>query len=197
MEFVLFWVGFAVVAGVAANARGRSGIGWFFLSLVISPLLSLLLVLVMKRIEPEAASHTYQAAQPQAQTQSQTRARFDATLSTPAQKKCPDCAEMVQAEAKICRFCRHEFPKPEPKPELVGFGLSRGASAVLPGVKTCPACYADNTAEWSICKRCGEKLPDSPEAAQDLKRDCRACGESIPASARVCRHCNALQDAKS
>src|SRR5258708_7290805 len=26
-----------------------------------------------------------------------------------AQKKCPDCAEMVLAEAKKCRFCGHEF----------------------------------------------------------------------------------------
>jgi hypothetical protein len=26
-----------------------------------------------------------------------------------AQKKCPDCAELVLAEAKKCRFCNHEF----------------------------------------------------------------------------------------
>jgi hypothetical protein len=26
-----------------------------------------------------------------------------------ASKKCPDCAELVQADAKICRFCRHQF----------------------------------------------------------------------------------------
>ncbi|TPI30243.1 hypothetical protein FJW07_29585 [Mesorhizobium sp. B3-1-9] len=27
------------------------------------------------------------------------------------EKKCPDCAEIVKADARICRFCRHEFKK--------------------------------------------------------------------------------------
>ena len=30
-------------------------------------------------------------------------------------KRCPDCAEDVRAEARICRFCRYEFP-PQPEP---------------------------------------------------------------------------------
>jgi hypothetical protein len=31
-----------------------------------------------------------------------------------AQKKCPDCAEMILAEARKCRFCGHEFASMTP-----------------------------------------------------------------------------------
>jgi len=32
--------------------------------------------------------------------------------TTRATKRCPDCAEEVMAEARVCRFCRHEFGPP-------------------------------------------------------------------------------------
>ena len=43
MEIVLGWIVFSIVAGVIANARGRSGFGFFLLSLVLSPLIGILL----------------------------------------------------------------------------------------------------------------------------------------------------------
>src|SRR6266481_4814972 len=49
MEIVFFWFCFSIVVAVAANARGREGVLWFFISVIISPLIALLLVLVMDR----------------------------------------------------------------------------------------------------------------------------------------------------
>jgi hypothetical protein len=44
----------------------------------------------------------------------QVQVNVPAALPTPSplpgsQKKCPDCAEMILADARKCRFCGHEF----------------------------------------------------------------------------------------
>src|SRR5215475_11379583 len=45
MEFVFFYLGLSAVVGVVAQCRrNRNGVGWFLLSLLISPLLAGLLV---------------------------------------------------------------------------------------------------------------------------------------------------------
>jgi hypothetical protein len=46
---LIFWLAFAIIVGVAANTRGRSGGGWFILAILISPLLAGLLVLALPR----------------------------------------------------------------------------------------------------------------------------------------------------
>jgi hypothetical protein len=51
MIWFFLWIGLSVVAGVAASSRNRSGIGWFFGSLLISPLLGLILVLVLPPVK--------------------------------------------------------------------------------------------------------------------------------------------------
>jgi ribosomal protein L32 len=85
MTVFIFWVLFSVAAGVFASNRGRSGIGWFFLSLLISPLLGLIFVAVMKDLSrPGAAS-----SQPGPGTH----------------VKCPACAEYVLPDAKVCKHC--------------------------------------------------------------------------------------------
>ncbi len=58
MDILILAVVFSALAGVLANTRGRSGLGYFILSLLISPLITFVLLLVMKEIEPAAETMT-------------------------------------------------------------------------------------------------------------------------------------------
>jgi hypothetical protein len=41
------WIGFSILVGWFASTKRRSGVGWFFLSLIISPLISFIIVAVI------------------------------------------------------------------------------------------------------------------------------------------------------
>ena len=87
MELILFWIAFAVVVGIWASKRGRSGVGWFFLALLISPLLAALFLAVTKNHATER----------------------EANKAIAETKVCPRCAERVKNEALVCRFCGFQF----------------------------------------------------------------------------------------
>jgi hypothetical protein len=105
MELVLLWIAFAVAIGVAANARGRSGVGWFFLAVVVSPLIAGFLVAVLPSLRDGSAG---------------------------PRRPCPFCAEPVLQVAKVCPHCRSQLPAYEaPKaPEQAGWVL-RGTILAL------------------------------------------------------------------
>lgn len=52
----LFWIICAGIVAAAAEGRGRSGAGWFFLAIIISPLLALVLVLVIPNLKWSAGA---------------------------------------------------------------------------------------------------------------------------------------------
>lgn len=49
IAIVFFWFALAIIVGIAANTRGRSGGGWFLAALIFSPLLAGLLLLALPR----------------------------------------------------------------------------------------------------------------------------------------------------
>jgi hypothetical protein len=64
----------------------------------------------------------------------------EARPERPQLKSCPDCAEDVQAEARVCRFCTFRFP-------------------------TCPDCAELVPLGADHCSRCGLDLRSVPAAA--------------------------------
>ena len=47
MLVVIGWVGLSIAVAKFAGTRGREGIGWFILSLIISPALAFIILLVL------------------------------------------------------------------------------------------------------------------------------------------------------
>jgi fumarate reductase subunit C len=77
----ILWILLSVLVGVYARNKGvESFIGIFWLSLIISPLITFIIVLASKPVESRL-------------------------LKNGSLKKCPKCAELVKKEAVKCRFC--------------------------------------------------------------------------------------------
>lgn len=93
MELVILWVVLSAMAGMYASSKGLSGIAHFVGSLLFSPLLGFLSAAI--------ASPNKKVIE--------TR-----LISSGENKKCPHCAEIIKAEARVCRFCGREVAAVDP-----------------------------------------------------------------------------------
>jgi hypothetical protein len=84
VEIFIFWFALSVLAGVIAGNKGRSGFGFFLLALLLSPLIGII-----------AAA----AATPNVKNIESTQ------VASGDSKKCAYCAELIKAEAIVCRYC--------------------------------------------------------------------------------------------
>lgn len=90
-----FFIYFAIcfLVGWYWKNRGRSCAGGFFCSLFFTPVIGLIVGAIISP-SVQKVELVQQNREPQ-------------TADT---KKCPSCAEMVKAEAKVCRYCGREIP---------------------------------------------------------------------------------------
>jgi hypothetical protein len=78
---ILFWLLFAIAVGMLASKRGRNGGSWFLFSLLLSPLIGIIFLLVSK----------------------------DNSKDDSERLSCPKCAEKVLISASICPHCRSDL----------------------------------------------------------------------------------------
>lgn len=106
LAFLFFWIVFAIIVGVAANTRGRDGVGWFVLAVLISPLLAGLLLLALPLHFASGTIHVRSRGE-------DATSLAVAPIPQALVKKCPYCAQMIPLEALVCHLCRRDVDTPE------------------------------------------------------------------------------------
>ena len=158
---VVYAIAFAVVTALAAKSRGHDPMTWALVGFFFG-VFGLIAVLVMQPRELEDDENTDWPSH---------------TLATksekPTTKKCPDCAEEIKLEAKVCRFCGKRFddtelPASDVPPSQPQAALIRPASPPQIPLSTkehktrnvrCPHCYTMNYDTDILCSVCGKELP--------------------------------------
>jgi len=103
IEIVFMWLFLSVIPAAIAYRKGHSAVMYYFLGLLLSPLIGSIIALVVKTNE-------------------------EGLERSGEMKKCPKCVEMVKPDAKICRYCQYKFqwvppataahePRPQMTPE--------------------------------------------------------------------------------
>jgi hypothetical protein len=156
-------VAFAVLSGIVANNKNRSVGGWSVLGFVFG-LFAFVAVLVVEEEEPEEAELKGKTGSSQGDGQPPTPRKFDPDEH---EKKCPDCAEYIKLEARVCRYCGHEFSHEEvenaiekERRQFLGRSLS-------------------DEIDERYCHLCGEVAEDNH--AEPPYWTCEGCAEEVPA----------------
>lgn len=104
----LVLIGFAALSATIAANKNRSVLGWALIGFFFS-LLGFLAVLMVSEVEEEGET-------------SKSRKEHFPTIKgfdpDEHDKKCPDCAEYIKLEARVCKHCGHEFSDEEVEKQI-------------------------------------------------------------------------------
>jgi len=131
MEIFVLWLAFSGLAAWIASNKGRSGVGVFFLSVLLSPLIGIIVALVMKS------------------KRDMDREAVDDAPSARTHTRCPECKELVRKDAIKCKHCGAHLEASVINPSV----------QLVDG--KCPKCHAKNADTATQCTFCHTPLVTS------------------------------------
>lgn len=171
---IVIWFALAVIVAAVADARGSNGSLYFFLSLVLSPLIAFIVLIALPSSDviPEG------------------------------QAKCPHCHGLVDMNVSCCMHCRREIIWPE-EPTPKKLSRDEEASKFKLQTE-CPTCgriimLGPNgiPTECSYCESLnGLKHKEMPN--ESFEATCPDCGRAFPVLANrgivemLCPHCQSI-----
>lgn len=162
--FILFWFGFCIAVGVFASNKGRNGFGWFFLAVLISPMIAGIALALAKDIKQEdkidkVKKDTDKLEDRVVTNERINEKRFQAIENggdrknlengnsldylEEATKECPICGREIKADAIKCKYCKNLISSEN--------------------LKKCPYCKEMMPIDDTVCPHCDAIVTDMEE----------------------------------
>ena len=97
LSAIFLWFSLSLLAGYIANNKGHSFTSYFILLLLLSPVIGLIASIV---------------------SSTNTQGIEQEKLKTGESKRCPYCAELVKAQALICKHCGKDVEDVKARPTI-------------------------------------------------------------------------------
>lgn len=160
----IFWIFLCICVGIFASNKGRSGLGWGVLSMIISPLLGAIIVACLKDLKVEENVQQVRMEQQQLKDRVVYNEKFTEY-------------RLNRMENDVDRLSRTNV-------DDSNLDSKKQTTLIGEGNKECPECGKVIKSEAIKCKYCGIMLNQL-----DMK-ECPYCKEYINSNAKKCIHCN-------